>query len=131
MSASDTSTPGFPASLRIRFGKGERPYVFWDSQWVQQDGDRALFKVLSKLRPDRSLEVLVVREGNTTRRKTLAHLRLPRSAPSGWLEHWVDTLATELGTRFEAFDLKNVVSQAEWREVAVRMGWSPGAADTP
>lgn len=131
MSAFDAATPALPASLRIHFEKGERPYIFWVSHWVPHDGDRCRFKVLSKSLPDRALEILVLREGAATRRKTLAHLELPAGFPSGWLERWVETLAGELETRFEAFDLKSIQTHAEWQEVAVRLGWSHRTAGSP
>jgi len=121
--SSQTPQTGYPATLRIHFSRGERPYIFWISNWVPQDGEEWRFKVISKHHADRTLEVLVIQEGSDSRRKSIGHLKLPRDHPSGWLENWVRSLEDELGTRFHSYDLRNVQTQEEWQEVATRLGW--------
>ncbi|MFQ5514262.1 MAG: hypothetical protein ACE5FG_07440 [Myxococcota bacterium] len=120
----DPSVP-LPSTLRIRFRAGERPHLFWVTRWHRDPTERYRFKVLSKARADRTIEVIVLREGERMRRQPLVHLELPADVPSGWLERWIDTLSTELGTRFESFDLRDVGSADEWRRVAARLGWLP------
>lgn len=124
MGGTDREAASFPSTLRIRFGEAERPYLFWISSWVEDGEGSVRFKVLSKQRPDRSLEVLVIQEGDNGRRKTVAHVEVPRSFPSGWLERWVTLLAYDLSTAFESFDLRQVQTHAQWVEVAARLGWS-------
>jgi hypothetical protein len=113
-----------PGSLRISFAAGERPYMFWVSHWTRQPEGRLRFKVLSKSFPDRSLEVLVLAEGTRALRRPMASLHVSPDFPTGWLEHWIQTLATELGTRFELFDLRSIESAEEWWAIARRLGWT-------
>jgi hypothetical protein len=121
---SEGASSGLPTSLRIRLAAGERPYLFWVSHWTQQPEGRCRYKILSKALPDRSLEVIVLQEGTRPRRQPIAQLQIPSDSPSGWLERWVETLAEELETRFERFDLRSIESVEEWRTLARRLGWT-------
>ncbi len=113
-----------PTSLRIRFAAGERPYLFWVSDWSDPPEERSRYKVLSKSLPDRSLDVLVLQESGPLQRQTLAHIQVPTDSPAGWLERWVDMLGAELAVRFERFDLRDVEDVNEWRSIAQRLGWT-------
>ena len=113
-----------PASLRIRFAAGERPHLFWVSHWTQEPEGRRRYKILSKSLPDGSLEVLVLQEGHDVQRRPVAQLQVPSDSPAGWLELWVETLAGELQTRFQRFDLRSVENVDEWRALAQKLGWS-------
>ncbi len=98
--------------------------MFWVSDWSEPPEDRCRYKILSKLRPDRSLDVLVLREGGQVRRRPIASVQVPADSPAGWLERWVDTVGGELAVRFERFDLRHVESANEWRTLAQRLGWT-------
>lgn len=119
----DVADPGLPGTLRIRFSGGERPHLFWISAWTQQPEGRCRYKVLSKSRADRSVEVLVLQDGARGLRQPVARLDVPEDSPAGWLDRWVETLADELCTHFERFDLRGIATAEEWREVARRLGW--------
>ena len=120
----ERSDEGFPTTLRIAFAAGERPYAFWVSQ---RSDPGARFKVLSKRLPDRSLDVLVVEEPPSARPRGIARLDVPATAPSGWLDHWVQTLGRDLGVEFVRFDVSSVANVEEWRAHVRRMGWGVDA----
>ncbi len=120
----EAASPPLPASLRIRFSAGERPYLFWVSGWSEPPEGRCRYKILSKSLPDRSLDVLVLQEGGGVRRQTVASIQVPADSPAGWLERWVDTVAGELAVRFERFDLRYIENVNEWRSIAKRLGWT-------
>jgi len=92
--------------------------------WIHEDGKRVRYKVLSKSRPNRTLEVLVLQQGHA--RKALAHIEVPAHFPAGWLERWVRSLGTDLGSQFQEFDLRHIQTPEEWTQIATRLGWSSG-----
>ena len=120
----EAASATLPASLRIRFSAGERPYLFWVSDWSDPPEGRSRYKILSKSLPDRSLDVLVLQEGGPVQRRALAQIQVPVDSPAGWLERWVDMLGAELAVRFECFDLRDVENVNEWRSIAQRLGWT-------
>ncbi len=128
---SQEANAALPASLRIRFSAGERPHLFWVSHWSEEPEGRCRYKILSKSLPDRSLEVLVLEEGSRVRHRAVAQIQLPADSPSGRLERWVETLAEDIGARFELFDLRHVQSAKEWCAVARRLGWMPDSERGP
>jgi hypothetical protein len=109
--------------LHIHFALGERPHAFWVSDWTAGAGRVARYKVLSKQRADRSLEVLVIEERAGGNRRALLRRDLDASAPAGWLGHWIEELAQMLSTKLHAFDLRHIQSEAEWCAAAERLGW--------
>ena len=115
-----------PQHLRIRFGRGERPYLFWVSASRDACPPRAsgpsVYKILTKRMPDQRIEALVLQEA-LHKRWSLAHVVIPADSPAGWLDHWVGLVAEELGTHFQRFDLGSVETRDEWNEVALRLGW--------
>ena len=109
-----------PATLRIRFGQGERPHLFW----VGADASRKLrIKVLSKRTRDGRLVMRVLEESGRARR-LLVDRELERSTPSGWIEHWVDRLGHELGVTLRCYDLRHVETPEQWTAVAHALGWT-------
>lgn len=123
MAGRPESEERFPTTLRIQFVAGERPYAFWVSA---QGKPGVRYKVLSKRLPDRSMDVLVVEQARRGRPRGIARLDVPASAPSGWLDHWVETLGRDLGVEFVRFDVSAVGSLEDWRSHVRRMGWGAG-----
>ncbi len=113
-------------NLRIRFAEGERPHLFWVSARADVPGRNVRYKILSKRRPDGSIEVIVIEEGSGPTRRCLKREDIPAGTPAGWLSRWVDELASSLGIRFQCFDLREIESEAEWQERAERLGWTRG-----
>ena len=111
-------------NLRIRFTEGERPHLFWISTRSEVLGRSVRYKILSKRRPDSSIEVIVIEEGNGQTRRCLKREDVPAGTPAGWLSHWVSELASSLGIRFHCFDLREIESEAEWQEKAESLGWT-------
>ena len=120
------SSSGLPSSLRIHFGRGERPHVFWISPETDVDGRRTTFKVLSKSYSDGRLDVLLLEEPDRGRRRPIARLAVPSDAPSGWLYQWITRVEDELGVRFSRYDLRRVDTPEQWRQTADRLGWLRG-----
>jgi hypothetical protein len=113
-----------PANLRIQFHDGERPHVFWVSDWTKPPDPPARYKVLSKRRANGSIEVIVIEESEERGRQCLAREDIPADAPAGWLSRWVSELAGSIGVSFERFDLRSIETEGEWRETAERLGWT-------
>ena len=113
------------AHLRIRFPEGERPHLFWISTWTNSPDVRARYKVLSKRREDASIEVVVIEEQGRRGRWCIAREDIAANVPSGWLSRWVSELGSSLGIDFQRFDLRSIESEAEWQEMARRLGWTP------
>jgi hypothetical protein len=112
--------------LRIHFGRGERPHVFWvgerQVQAVVPEAAVDRIKVLSKRRADGSVLVVVVDE-RTRSRRALARATLAPDAPSGALEHWVRGIGEALGIRLERYDLRDVATAEQWDVRARALGW--------
>lgn len=111
-------------SLRIHFTRGERPYVFWVSEWSRQAAPHCRYKILSKRRADAALEVLVVEEREDGGRRALAEEIVPADHPSGWLERWAEDFGASVGVRLQSFDLRHVETRDEWSALAETLGWS-------
>ncbi len=116
--------PGLPIVLRVRFVEGERPYRFWVSGWSPGDRGPVRYKILSKRLAGQAIEALVVEEQSQGGRTSIGRVEVPPEVPSGWLQRWVDTLAAELGVRFESVDLTGLETPEAWLERARRLGWS-------
>ncbi len=118
--------PESSVNLRIRFAEGERPHLFWVSARADVVGRKVRYKILSKRRPDSSIEVIVIEEGSGQTRRCLKREDVPAGTPAGWLSRWVSELASSLGIRFHCFDLREIESEAEWQERTERLGWTRG-----
>ncbi len=118
MSERDTA-PSSRTSLRICFADGDRPFLFWLST---RAAGKQRYKILSKRARSGDFEILVVEEQARSRR-VLAHKRLARDLPSGWLPQWVDRLARDLEVSFRCYDLRGIETPAEWNQIARALGW--------
>lgn len=121
------ASPSHPHVLRIHFGAGERPYLFWVATRAD---DKLRFKVLSKRDASRRLSVLVIEEAGRSR-NILASRTLPGDLPSGWLVQWVALLERDLGVEFQCFDLRHIETPEAWKRVVRELGWSADAGVDP
>ncbi len=113
-------------NLRICFAEGERPHLFWVSARADLGGRNVRYKILSKRRPDGSIEVIVIEDCSGQARRCIKREDIPARTPAGWLSRWVSELASALGIRFHCFDLREIETEAEWQDRAERLGWTRG-----
>lgn len=110
-------------SLKISFARGERPHLFWVSDWSAALGSWRRWKILSKRTASGAIDVCVVEERSDGQRRTLARHTLPPDQPAGWLDRWANDFASDLEVKLLRFDLRGVRSEAEWLERVRTLGW--------